>query len=175
MLIFDGYGSHITQDFLEYCWQNYIRPFQLPPHSTHLIQPYDVGAFQKFKYEFKKCLREEVFYSATEITKADFFTLFPRFSSRTFTPKLCISTFRKTGLIPFNPLIVLNKIKEYRGIQEALDSSTDEDESNAFATPPPPPWPEFKTLITNTGRRRGSKYITARLKAGDITPTVIRV
>jgi hypothetical protein len=81
-------------------------------------------------------LREEVFYGATEITKANFFTLFPRFSSRTFTLKLCISAFRKTGLIPFNPLIVLDKMKEYGGIQEALNSSTDEDESDAFATPP---------------------------------------
>ena len=45
MLIFDGSGSHITQDFLEYCWENHIRPFQLLPHSTHLLQPLDVGAF----------------------------------------------------------------------------------------------------------------------------------
>src|SRR6266487_3003885 len=35
MLIFDGYGSHITQDFLDFCWSHHIRPFQLLPHSTH--------------------------------------------------------------------------------------------------------------------------------------------
>ena len=27
MLIFDGYGSHVTQEFIDYCWENRIRPF----------------------------------------------------------------------------------------------------------------------------------------------------
>ena len=83
MLIFNGYGSYITQDFIEYCWKNNIRPFQLPPHSTHLTQPLDVGAFQKFKGEFKRALREEVFYGARDIDKADFFDLFAKFSACT--------------------------------------------------------------------------------------------
>ena len=83
MLIFDGYRSHITQDFIEYCWKNNIRPFQLPPHSTHLTQPLDVSTFLKFKGEFKRALREEVFYGARDINKADFFDIFAKFSART--------------------------------------------------------------------------------------------
>jgi hypothetical protein len=45
MLIFDGYRSYVTQDFIKYCWQHQIRPFQLPLHSTHLLQPLDVSIF----------------------------------------------------------------------------------------------------------------------------------
>jgi hypothetical protein len=45
MLIFDGHGSHLTPEFLDFCWQHHIRPFQLPPHTTHLLQPLDVGVF----------------------------------------------------------------------------------------------------------------------------------
>lgn len=175
MLIFDGYGSHVTQDFLDYCWANHIRPFQLPPHSTHLSQPLDVGVFQKFKFEFKQCLREEVFYGATEITKTDFFSLFNKFSARTFTPKLCQAAFRKTGLIPFDPYVVLTKMKEYGGIQEQEERELSIESSIGFATPPPRPWHEFDTPITNTGRRRGSDYISKRLQEGLITPTVLRV
>jgi len=142
MLIFHGYGSHITQDFLDFCWSYHIRPFQLPLYSTHLTQPLDVGAFQKFKFEFKQCLREEVFYGATEITKADFFAMFPVFSTKTFTEKLCKSAFKKTGLIPFWPEIVLNKMKEYGGVQEEIRVESSDDESDGFATPPPPVWSE---------------------------------
>jgi DDE superfamily endonuclease len=174
LLIFDGYGSHITQNFIDYRWENKIRPFQLPPHSTHLTQPLDVGAFQKFKFEFKQCLREEVFYGANEITKADFFNIFARFSTQTFTPELCKSAFTKTGLIPFNPDLVLDKMKVYGGIQEYPLVGSDNKESNAFATPPPS-WAEFCTPVTNTGRRKGQEYITNRLIDGLITPTVIRV
>ncbi|KIM92675.1 hypothetical protein OIDMADRAFT_70364, partial [Oidiodendron maius Zn] len=37
MLLFDGHGSHLTQEFLDFCWQHHIRPFQLPSHTTHLL------------------------------------------------------------------------------------------------------------------------------------------
>jgi hypothetical protein len=65
-------------------------------------------------------------------------------------------------------------MKQYSGVQEAQRDEEEEEESEGFATPPHP-WTEFKTPITNTGRRRGSNYVTERLKAGNITPTVIRV
>ena len=116
-----------------------------------------------------------MFYSATEITKADFFAIFDKFSKKTFTSDLCKAAFRKAGLIPYDPSIVLSKMKEYGGIQEAREESTDEDEEPAFATPPPPPWHEFMTPITNIERRRGAEYVKGCMLIGTITPTAIRV
>ena len=66
-------------------------------------------------------------------------------------------------------------MKEYSGVQDAPTVESSDDESIGFATPPPPIRSEFKTPITNTSRRRGQEYVTERLKAGDITPTAIRV
>ena len=66
-------------------------------------------------------------------------------------------------------------MKQYGRVQEAQLYEEEEEESEGFATPPPCPWIEFKTPIINTGRRRDSNYVTERLKAGNITPTVIRV
>jgi hypothetical protein len=54
MLLFDGHGSHLTQDFIDYCWENKIRPYRFPAHLTHLLQLLDVGVFQGFKHNFKK-------------------------------------------------------------------------------------------------------------------------
>ena len=45
LLIPDGYVSHISYKFLRYCQQNDITVFCLPPHSTHLLQPLDIGLF----------------------------------------------------------------------------------------------------------------------------------
>jgi hypothetical protein len=42
--------------------------------------------------------------------------MFPVFSVKTFTKKLCKSAFKKTGLILFRPKVVLDKIKEYGGV-----------------------------------------------------------
>jgi hypothetical protein len=118
MLIFDGYGSHVTQEFIDYCWENRIRPFQLPAHTTHLTQPLNVGAFQSYKHNFKECIRREVFFGATTISKTDLFSFFQTFSNKTFTTKLCKSAFKKTRLIPYNPSLVLDKMKDYSGIQQ---------------------------------------------------------
>jgi hypothetical protein len=175
MLIFDGYSSHVTQNFIEYCWKYGIRPFQLIPYSTHLTQSLDAVAFQKSKHEFKKLIREEVFYGATEISKVDFFAIFNKFSSKSFTSAICKASFKKTGLIPFNPNIVLSKMKRFGGIQNEDNDESIDDESFGFATPPRPPWTEFTTPITNTGRRRGSLYMRDRILVGNIILTAIRM
>ena len=45
LLTLDGHVSHINYKFLRYYEQNDIIVFCLPPHSTHLLQPLDVGLF----------------------------------------------------------------------------------------------------------------------------------
>jgi hypothetical protein len=45
LLIFDGHGSHLTYEFITYCWDNKIIPFGLPSHTSHILQPLDVVIF----------------------------------------------------------------------------------------------------------------------------------
>jgi hypothetical protein len=93
--------------------------------------------------------------------------MFPQFSSHTFTEKLCKIAFRKTGLILFNPSIVLDKMKEYGGIQEAPHIEPSDNESDRFATPPPILRDKFNTPVTNTGQ---SGFLTIRNKLYDYKP-----
>jgi hypothetical protein len=44
LLILDGHTSHVSLSFIEYCEQQYIIPLCLPPHSTHILRPLDVGS-----------------------------------------------------------------------------------------------------------------------------------
>jgi hypothetical protein len=46
LLIMDGHSSHVNLEFINYCDQNRILVLILPPHSTHRLQPLDVGLFQ---------------------------------------------------------------------------------------------------------------------------------
>ena len=45
ILILDGQISHHSQDFIDHCERNKILALCLPAHSTHLLQPLDVGVF----------------------------------------------------------------------------------------------------------------------------------
>ena len=37
LFVMDGHGSHLTDEFINLCWDCNIIPFLLPLHSTHLL------------------------------------------------------------------------------------------------------------------------------------------
>jgi hypothetical protein len=45
LLILDGHGSHVTNDFIDFCDDNKILLCIFPPHLTHSLQPLDVVTF----------------------------------------------------------------------------------------------------------------------------------
>lgn len=54
LLILDGHGSHLTYDIIKYCMSRNIHILCLPGHSTHRLQPMDVGIFGPLDREYKK-------------------------------------------------------------------------------------------------------------------------
>jgi hypothetical protein len=110
MLVFDGHGSHLTDDFTYYYWEHDIIPFRLPSHSTHLLQPLDIGVFQPFKHWHQVHLHEAVRYGALEFTKLDFLAAFQWIHERKFKRKTILSVWEKGGFLPFNPALVQGKM-----------------------------------------------------------------
>src|SRR6478752_4268599 len=49
LLILDGHESHHSVRFERYCEENKIITLCMPPHSSHLLQPLDVGCFGPLK------------------------------------------------------------------------------------------------------------------------------
>ena len=58
LLLIDGHESHVSVEFIEYCWAVDIVPLCLPPHTTHYLQPLDVGCFGPLARAYKKQLNE---------------------------------------------------------------------------------------------------------------------
>lgn len=85
LLLLDGHGSHDTREFLEYCELHRILAVALPPHTTHLLQPLDVGCFQPLKWYHGKTLDWAARTGAKEITKDDFFATLDEIRRQTFT------------------------------------------------------------------------------------------
>ena len=110
MLILDGYGSHLTLEFLDYATEHNIVLFRLPPHSTHKTQPLDVGCFQPFKHYHSEAVDHSVRQGNSEFGKLDFLSAFQEMHDLTFTKSTIVSAWKHTGLVPFNPAIVLDKI-----------------------------------------------------------------
>ncbi|KIM29371.1 hypothetical protein M408DRAFT_68262, partial [Serendipita vermifera MAFF 305830] len=62
LLIVDGHNSHTHYKFLEYANRCNVIVLCLPPHTTHRLQPCDVGVFgplsKAWKKEVQKCFAE---------------------------------------------------------------------------------------------------------------------
>ena len=52
LLILDGHGSHLTPVFDQFCTEHKIVPLYMPPHSSHILQPLDVGCFSVLKRSY---------------------------------------------------------------------------------------------------------------------------
>ncbi|KAM5528727.1 transposase [Fusarium oxysporum f. sp. phaseoli] len=49
LLILDGHESQHSADFETYCEENNIMTLCMPPPSSHLLQPLDIGCFGQLK------------------------------------------------------------------------------------------------------------------------------
>ncbi|KAG9186011.1 hypothetical protein G6011_02567 [Alternaria panax] len=104
LLLLDGHGSHVTMDFIEYCDNNKILLFVLPPHATHTLQPLDVVMFKPLATAYSTQLMGYLQDSQglLNLTKGDFFPLFWRSWSSVFKPPLIKRSFEATGIQPAN-------------------------------------------------------------------------
>lgn len=161
LLLVDGHSSHETMELLKYAEDHRIQLFALPPHTTHLLQPLDVGCFQPLKWYHGRCLDWAARTGSRDINKADFMATVEEIRRLTFTRKTILGGWRRTGIAPFNPEIVLSQLKR----QEECDSSTDE------RSPTPPPLPNQREttplivssppLLASSPSRAPAKRITS--------------
>ena len=110
LLMMDGYGSHHTIEFIEYCDEAKIIPFGLPAHTTHLLQPLDVVVFQPLKHWHAEAVKEAMSYENETFTKLKFLNAFTSFRKKAFKTSTILSAWREVGLFPFNPAMVLDKL-----------------------------------------------------------------
>ncbi|KAF2836603.1 putative pogo transposable element [Patellaria atrata CBS 101060] len=112
VLILDGHGSHVTMKFIDFALSHRILLAVFPPHSTHRLQPLDVSLFAPLAQYYSQEL--DIFIHDSEglcsVTKRDFFRLFWPSFQKAFAEKNVLSGFRKTGLSPFNPTIILGEL-----------------------------------------------------------------
>ena len=58
LLIIDGHNSHISTKFIKYDQSKKIECLCFPLHTTHLLQPLDVGVFNPLAQSYKKHFEE---------------------------------------------------------------------------------------------------------------------
>ncbi len=110
LLIMDGHESHHSTEFELFCKEHQIITLCMPSHSSHILQPLDVGCFGPLKKAYGKEIEGLVRAGITHITKADFLPAFCAAFKASMTEKNIQGAFRGAGVIPFDPQSVLSRL-----------------------------------------------------------------
>jgi hypothetical protein len=111
LLICDGHDSHITASWIAHCIKNDIIFMVLPPHSSHLTQPLDVGVFGPLKTHMASAIEPLVSTEIHRILKAEWLTAYIEARHNAFSIQNIQSGFSGTGILPFDPSKVVNRVK----------------------------------------------------------------
>ena len=100
---FDGHHSHMSIRLVELARSNNVHLVCLPPHTTHLLQPLDVGVFGPMKAAWRTILKQHQLQGcAATVTKQEFHILLAKLWDQSFLPQHLKSGFRRTGLCPLS-------------------------------------------------------------------------
>lgn len=111
LLILDGRNSHVSFDFIKKCELYKIILLCLPPHSTHLLQPLDVGIFSPLAQAYKSRIQAHSVFGAQNILKAQFLTFFSQARREAISMRNITSAWKAAGLIPFDTAPILSKLR----------------------------------------------------------------
>ncbi|OBS16264.1 hypothetical protein FPOA_27625 [Fusarium poae] len=153
LLILDGHESHHSADFEIYCEEHNIITLCMPPHSSHLLQPLDVGCFGLLKKAYGREIEHLIRSSITHISKTEFFPAFYAAFQATMTEKNIKGGFKGAGLVPFDPESVVSKLD----VQLRTPTPAEEEASQAQ------PWTS-KTPTTAIEAQSQSEYLERRIR-----------
>ena len=140
LLVLDGCEIHIHVEFIEYCLDNSIIIYCLPPHSTHLLQPLNVGLFSPLQKYYGKEVDKLVRYGNVAVNKGNFLPMLVNARNQTYTKENIMGAWRGSGLIPPNSRAVLVKLPTYR-------------EKAVPAPAPVPPTPQNTKALLHQARQ----------------------
>ena len=103
VLFLDGHQSHTTLGLVEEARDKGIVRYTFPPHTTHLLQPLDVGVFGPLKHVWSQILKEfKLETLAAKVDKRAFPSLVAKMWPRVLLLEHLIGGFRGAGLHPLS-------------------------------------------------------------------------
>ena len=110
LLILDGHESHHSTEFELYCQKHNIITLCMPPHSSHLLQPLDVGCFGPLKQAYGRQIEDLMRAHINHVSKLEFLCAFREAFFASITKKNIQGGFAGAGLVPYDPERVLSKL-----------------------------------------------------------------
>ena len=111
LLLLDGHSSHYNPTLLKLAAEEGVIIFCLPPHTTHLLQPLDNGAFASLKDHWRsECHRFCAQNPGKVLNRRSFMQVFQKAWVQGMTISNVTTCFRAAGIYPVDKTVVLSQI-----------------------------------------------------------------
>lgn len=143
LLVCDGYGSHVTDEFMLECCRHNVYVLYLPAHTSHVLQPLDIAVFGPLKTSYRKTLSALGYMTAdTASRKRDFLSCYEKSRREALMQSNIIAGWRGSGLWPINahrpltnPLVIRDDPSKLVRAQSAPPDSLSEASQVVWETP----------------------------------------
>ena len=98
--------------------------FCLSPHSTHLLQPLDVGLLGPLQHHYRKTVEDFLLTNGHGINWVIFFPIYKLARAKAYTVENIKATFKVTGILPLNPRVVLSQLAKPTAQSRSQSNST---------------------------------------------------
>ena len=132
----------------------------MPPHSSHLLQPLDIGCFAVLKRTYGRLVKSKMRVGINYIDKLDFLEVYPLARIEAFKSETIKNSFGAAGLVPFSPERVISKLNIRLRTPTPLASRGSESSRNFT----------LKTPFTEKELRRQALSIKALLRIRSRSP-----
>ncbi|EGX92365.1 DDE superfamily endonuclease, CENP-B-like protein [Cordyceps militaris CM01] len=110
LLILDGHGSHCQLHFMWLAFQSNIMLLYLPAHTSHILQPLDMGLFAPLKRKYRSAYSSLAQGMELANQKALFIDAYAIARASAFTPENVRGGWRGTGIRPINASVPLSHV-----------------------------------------------------------------
>jgi 4-hydroxybenzoate polyprenyltransferase len=109
LLIINGYGSYTSDEFMAMCYLNNVHLLFFPAHTSHVLQPLDLGCFSSLKTAYRRLVGEHTALTdTTKVGKANFLKFYAKAREIGLQKENVQSGWKATGLYPKNVAKSLN-------------------------------------------------------------------
>ncbi|KAK3100399.1 hypothetical protein FSP39_019286 [Pinctada imbricata] len=102
LLLMDGHSTHVSVGLIEWAKENKIVFFILPAHTSHILQPLDVGCYGPLQRIYNNECHKQMRLTSTVITRYNVGELASRAYTRAMSPENLQTAFKRTGIFPLD-------------------------------------------------------------------------
>ncbi|EKV14739.1 Transposon, putative [Penicillium digitatum Pd1] len=113
LVLCDRFGSHLTRQFIQFCEKNNIILFFLLSHTSHILQPLDVGVLSVYKHWHSEAVEAATMTGCRTFSKDEFLYAIGEIRRKTFRPHTIKLGFKLTGLWPINSKLITDELESY--------------------------------------------------------------